>query len=154
MVKMDLLYWISTKVIPKDVGRFWRKVPLPKNKLFIDADNLLGIFTYLVINSQNPKLLVDVTIVEEFTTRNIQMTNRAYYLTALHSGLQWVEDRAREIESNPPAMPVPASLSLPGSVSQGSKKSQGEELKGSVSPRYEYAAGEGSSSSVEEEEDV
>ena len=113
MVKMDLLYWISTKVIPKEVGRFWRKVPLPKNKLFIDADNLLGIFTYLVINSQNPKLLVDVTIVEEFTTRNIQMTNRAYYLTALHSGLQWVEDRVRDLETNPPPVAVSASPSFP-----------------------------------------
>ena len=113
MVKMDLLYWISTKVIPKEVGRFWRKVPMPKNKLFIDADTLLGIFTYLVINSQNPKLLVDVTIVEEFTTRNIQMTNRAYYLTALHSGLQWVEDRIRDLETNPPPVAVSASQSLP-----------------------------------------
>lgn len=98
MVKMDLLYWISTKIIPKEVGRFWRKIPIPKNHLFIDADNLLGIFTYLVVRAQNPKLLVDVTLIEEFTTKNVQMTNRAYYLTALHSGLQWVEDRAKELE--------------------------------------------------------
>ena len=69
MKKLDLIYQMCTVFIPKEIDRFWKGVPVSANKLFIDADNLIGIITYIVIQAQYPKLLVELNLVEEFITK-------------------------------------------------------------------------------------
>ena len=82
---------MCTSFIPREIDRFWKGVAVPPNKLFIDADNLIGIITYIVLQSRCPKLLVELNLVEEFITKATQFTNRVYYMTTIHSGLDWVK---------------------------------------------------------------
>lgn len=77
--------------MPKEIRAFWDGIPIDENKLFIDADSLQAVVSFIIIKSEYSKLLVDILLTEDFSTQALQMTNRAYYMTVIHSALCWIE---------------------------------------------------------------
>ena len=43
------------------------------------ADDLMGLFTYLIINTTDPKIVVDFKIVEKFITRSTEQSSLGFY---------------------------------------------------------------------------
>ena len=64
---------------------------LSTNGIFIDSDSLKGLMIYLVIQSQNSRLLVDIILCDEFTPETLKMTNRGYYLIVIYSAFEFIE---------------------------------------------------------------
>lgn len=59
--------------------------------MFIDADSLKAIMIYILIKAKCVKLLVDIVVCESFTSEAIKYTNRAYYMTVLHTAFEYLE---------------------------------------------------------------
>lgn len=59
--------------------------------VYIDSDNLKGLMIYLVIQSQNTKLLIDIILWDKFTPETLKMSNRSYYLMVIYSAFEFIE---------------------------------------------------------------
>ena len=77
-----------------ELKEFWKGVDEVKEAdLYIDADSLKALAIYILVQSKWSKLLVDILIAEEFTPEALKYTNRAYYLTVLHSAFEFIEEK-------------------------------------------------------------
>ena len=78
----------------KELTEFWKNVPgVKETDMYIDADALKALAIYILIQTKCSKLLVDILIAEEFTPEALKYTNRAYYLTVLHSAFEYIEEK-------------------------------------------------------------
>jgi hypothetical protein len=95
--KLERLYQIYSSLCSKELEIYWKhnKIFSP-SELFIDSEALNSIVTYTLIQTQNPKLLIDVLMVEKFTPKSLQYTNRAFYMTALHAAFEHIEEMTEE----------------------------------------------------------
>lgn len=90
--KMEVAYRIFTEVLTNEVQEFWKDNPtVGRNDTFIDADSLRAIMIYIVIKAKWVKMLVDIIVWENFTSEAIKYTNRAYYMTVLHTAFEFLE---------------------------------------------------------------
>ena len=56
----------------------------------------MGLIIYSVIQTRNPKLLIDVILCDIFTPYSIKLTNRAYYMTVVYSAFEFLEGISEE----------------------------------------------------------
>ena len=101
--KLEYVYRLFTSIMTTELQEFWQGDRyFKRDKLFIDADSLKGLVIYSLVKSRCAKLLIDVICVEEFTPESIKFTNRAYYMTVLHSAFEFLEeltdDRLSELQ--------------------------------------------------------
>lgn len=95
--KLEKLYQIYSSLCSKELQIFWHNDRyFSLDKLYVDANSLRSIVIYTLIQTQSPKLLTDVLIVEKFTPKSLQYTNRAYYMTVLHSAFEFIEEMTDE----------------------------------------------------------
>jgi len=74
-------------VLVSEIDAFWNDVPVEPCNLEIDSENLNSIAIYLALESQLSVLLIDILFIENFVSKAIMFTNRAYYMTVLHSAM-------------------------------------------------------------------
>jgi hypothetical protein len=48
MAKLNMLYYLSQFGITNDIDQFWEGIVIPRKHFVIDADNILGIFSYII----------------------------------------------------------------------------------------------------------
>ena len=77
MSKLNMYYILSTKYMTKEIDDFWEGIQLPK-KLIVDADNILGIFSYILVQAQDAEFISDIKFISKFLTRTIEVTSRGY----------------------------------------------------------------------------
>ena len=90
--KLEKMFQIWWNICSKELYQFWKSDKYFKKKeLYIDSSDLKSIMTYALVQTQWPKLLIDILIIENFTPKSLQFTNRAYYMTVLHSAFEFIE---------------------------------------------------------------
>lgn len=61
-----------------EIDSFWENIPIDQKKLEVDFENLNGIAIYVALKAAIPILIVDVIYIENFVSKAILNTNRAY----------------------------------------------------------------------------
>jgi len=72
-------------VICKCIDDFWKGIPVPQEKLSIDADQYLSILVYIVIKAKVRDLFTNIALANEFATLGSTSSYNAYCLTTLQA---------------------------------------------------------------------
>ena len=73
--KIDIMYNLR-KILLDEIDSFWYNYPINQEVKYVDADNLLSIFIYLIIKSQLSDLIVDIEIIEDFTNKHFKLSRK------------------------------------------------------------------------------
>ena len=78
--------------ITESVSEFWNKMMnyIKNSFLFIEADEMMAIFVFIVIKSQMPEMLVESKIIINFTTPSTRAFNISYNLTLMEASLETI----------------------------------------------------------------
>ena len=75
MQKIDRMYNLRN-ILLDEIDSFWNGYPINHKRKYVDADNMLSLFIYLIIKSQLSNLIVDIEIIDDFTNKNIKLSNK------------------------------------------------------------------------------
>ena len=91
--KIILIAAISDQ-ITECASSFWKDMEnyIEKDYLFIEADDIMSIFLYIIIQSQMPEILLYCKIINNFTTQFTKGFSIAYNYTLLEASLDSIND--------------------------------------------------------------
>ena len=71
---------------------FWNEMQdyIDKDYLFIEADEIMTIFLYIIIQCQMPELLLYCKIINNFTTQFTKAFNISYNYTLLEASMEYI----------------------------------------------------------------
>lgn len=78
MKKLEYIYQIFNSLMIGEIDQFWEETNIDTKKLEIDYENLNGIAIYIALKAAIPILLIDIIFIENFVSKAILNTNRAY----------------------------------------------------------------------------
>lgn len=86
--KIKVLASISSDVV-KSVMEAWKVLEehLPRNYLTIDGDELILIFSFIVIRARMPELLTHLFLIKNFTTQDTKSSMIGYYYTTIEASI-------------------------------------------------------------------
>ena len=89
--KLLLIAAISDQIM-ESATSFWKGMEpyIDKDYLFIEADEIMNIFLYIIIQSQMPEVLLFCKIINNFTTQFTKAFNIAYNYTLLEASLEYI----------------------------------------------------------------
>jgi len=90
MSKLEHIYNCCTKSIEQELDAFWHQKKIPSSDLYIDADKLQGIMIYIISRTNYPQILTEITITEEFLTKAVQLSNRAFYVVMIRASIEYL----------------------------------------------------------------
>ena len=78
--------------ITESVSTFWSSMMkyIKNSFLFIEADEIMAIFVFIVIKSQMPDLFIESKIITNFTTPSTRAFNISYNLTLMEASLETI----------------------------------------------------------------
>ncbi len=78
--------------ITESVSNFWSSMMnyIKNSFLFIEADEIMTIFVFIIIKSQMPELFVESKIINNFTTPSTRAFNISYNLTLLEASMETI----------------------------------------------------------------
>ena len=87
--------------ITESVSNFWNKMTeyIKNSFLFIEVDEIMAIFIFIVIKAQMPDMFVETKIITNFTTPTTKAFNISYNLTLMEASLETISkmDNTKEI---------------------------------------------------------
>lgn len=91
--KMMLVASMTTE-LTQCVDRYWSDMEeyLPSDYLRVNADELLSLFVYIIIQSKVPDLIVHEKIIKEFTCRISKSSIVGFYNTTLSAAISYIKD--------------------------------------------------------------
>jgi hypothetical protein len=91
--KIKLLYSLGKNII-EDIMKIWNPIEkfLPKNYLRIDGDELILIFSYIIIYSDINDLLAHLFFIKNFTTQETKNSMIGYYYTIIEASIIKIND--------------------------------------------------------------
>jgi hypothetical protein len=91
--KMRLISKIPDQ-ITLSVNDYWKdlKTVITKSLLNIDADELMSIFIFIVIQSQFPEILIHNEIIKNFTTCSTKNSMDGYYYVTLEASILYITE--------------------------------------------------------------
>ena len=91
--KIKLLYSLGKNII-EDIMKIWNPIEkfLPKNYLSIDGDELILIFSYIIIYSDINDLLAHLFFIKNFTTQETKNSMIGYYYTIIEASIIKIND--------------------------------------------------------------
>ena len=91
--KILLVAAISDQIM-ESATSFWKDMEqyIEKDYLFIEADEIMTIFLYIIIQSQMPDILLYCKIINNFTTQFTKGFNIAYNYTLLEASVDYIND--------------------------------------------------------------
>ncbi|CDW75334.1 UNKNOWN [Stylonychia lemnae] len=92
MKKLEFIYQVFNTLMIGEIDQFWESINVDQKKLEIDYENLNGIAIYIALKAGIPILLIDIIFIENFVSKAILNTNRAYQMTVLHSAMTFIEE--------------------------------------------------------------
>ena len=89
--KLVLLAAISDQIM-ENANNFWKEMKpyIKKDYLNIEADDILNIFLYVLIQTQMPEILIENKIINNFTTELIKSSSLAYNLSLLEASIDYI----------------------------------------------------------------
>jgi hypothetical protein len=78
--------------ITESVSTFWNSMMnyIKNSYLFIEADEIMAIFVFIIIKAQMPELLVETKIITNFTTPCTRAFNISYNLTLMEASIETI----------------------------------------------------------------
>ena len=78
--------------ITESVSNFWNSMMnyIKNSYLFIEADEIMAIFVFIIIKAQMPELLVETKIITNFTTPSTRAFNISYNLTLMEASIETI----------------------------------------------------------------
>ena len=91
--KILLVAAISDQIM-ESATSFWKDMEpyIEKDYLFIEADEIMTIFLYIIIQSQMPDILLYCKIINNFTTQFTKGFNIAYNYTLLEASVDYINE--------------------------------------------------------------
>ena len=91
--KIILIAAISDQIM-ENVTSFWKDMEpyIEKDYLFIEADEIMSIFLYIIIQAQMPEILIYCKIINNFTTQFTKGFNISYNYTLLEASLDYITE--------------------------------------------------------------
>jgi hypothetical protein len=91
--KIIIIASLSDQIM-ENATSFWKDMEeyIEKDYLFIDADEIMSIFLYIVIQTQMPEMLTYCKIIENFTTQLTKGFNFSYNYTLLEASISYVNE--------------------------------------------------------------
>lgn len=90
MQKLELLYHCCTASLIADLERFYAGTNFPKDKLFIDSDNLQGMLIYIVSKLKYRQLWTEISLLDDFVPQSVMMSNRAFYMILIKASCEYL----------------------------------------------------------------
>ena len=89
--KIILIAAISDQIM-ESATSFWKDMEpyIEKDYLFIEADEIINIFLYIIIQSQMPEILLYCKLIKNFTTQFTKSFNISYNYTLLEASLDYI----------------------------------------------------------------
>ena len=89
--KIILIAAISDQIM-ENATSFWKDMEpyIEKDYLFIEADEIMSIFLYIIIQAQMPEILIYCKIINNFTTQFTKGFNISYNYTLLEASLDYI----------------------------------------------------------------
>lgn len=78
MQKLDVLCNLRNMIL-EEIDSFWDEVSIKNRKKYMDPDDLLSIFIYLIIKNQQSDLIIDIEIIEDFTSQAIKLSRKGKF---------------------------------------------------------------------------
>jgi hypothetical protein len=97
--KIDLIFLLRESIF-EEINFFWKEIPVKAKYISVDADNILSIFVYLIIKSQNANLYIDVEIMNSFLSKDIKLTRKGYFFSLIQSSVEFIIDNINEDQIN------------------------------------------------------
>jgi hypothetical protein len=71
---------------------FWKGMEkyIKKDFLYIDADEILKIFLFIIIQTQMPEVLIECKIIDNFTSELTKTFNLSYNYTLLEASIDYI----------------------------------------------------------------
>ena len=91
--KIKLLYSMGKNIID-NIMKIWEPLQnnIPKNYLSIDGDELILIFSYIIIYADFPDLLPHLFFIKNFTTTDTKNSMIGYYYTTIEASIIHIKD--------------------------------------------------------------
>ena len=80
----------TTRRLCECVDLHWKDSNVPADRLVINADQILSIFTYIVVKARVRNLMAQVAMIVEFVKRDVQQGPFGYYLATLEAAIEHV----------------------------------------------------------------
>lgn len=89
--KIIVIAAISDQIM-ESASSFWKDMEpyIEKDYLFIESDEIMTIFLYIIIKSQMPEILLYCKIIKNFTTQFTKGFNLSYNYTLLEASLEYI----------------------------------------------------------------
>ena len=89
--KIILLASISDQIM-ESATNFWKGMEkyIKKDFLYIDADEILKIFLFIIIQTQMPEVLIECKIIDNFTSELTKTFNLSYNYTLLEASIDYI----------------------------------------------------------------
>ena len=90
--KMMLVASISSE-ITECVNHFWKGMDryITSQYLNINADELMSLFIYAIVQAQFPEILIHMKIISEFTSKTTKGTMIGYYNTTMEAAIEYIQ---------------------------------------------------------------
>lgn len=106
--KMMLIASISSE-ITECVNHFWRGFDkfISPQYLNINADDLMSLFIYALVQAQFPEIIIHLKIIDEFTSKTTKGTMIAYYTTTMEAAVDFIlREDYKKFNSNDNTNPI------------------------------------------------
>ena len=67
-----------------------------KKDMFIDGPTLRLLMVYVLTQTKQSKLKIDLDLIQEFMPKVLEFTNRAYYIAMLQSAFEFIDNLTEE----------------------------------------------------------
>lgn len=97
ITKLDVIFRIFTGIMGEELRLFWDGYRNFKKKdMFIDGPTLRLLMVYVLTQTKQSKLKIDLDLIQEFMPKVLEFTNRAYYIAMLQSAFEFIDNLTEE----------------------------------------------------------
>lgn len=87
--KLEIMYNLRNMILG-EIDMFWKGISIDQKKRYVDADNLLSIFIYLIIKSQLSDLIIDIEIINDFINKTLKLSRKGYFFSLVQSSFEYL----------------------------------------------------------------
>jgi hypothetical protein len=87
--KIDTMYRLRNSIL-MEIDSFWEGIPLKSKYKQVDANNFISLFIYILIKGQIESIVIDIELIDDFTSRNTKLSNKGYFFSLFQSSCEYL----------------------------------------------------------------
>lgn len=88
LMKLDVIFRIFIGIMAEELEQYFKG---PKRDLIVESSDLRWLMVYILVQTRQPKLSIDIDLVQEFMPNVLKYTNRAFYISMLQSAYEYID---------------------------------------------------------------